>query len=154
MGSHKKPGKLNKCHFCNEGFMHYITKELHLFTVHRVDPRKHNCTACERTFTSNSFLNAHVRRFHLMEKRYKCLECKSAFFRGCDLKKHMLIHTGAKDFKCTVCSKYFAKKSTLNQHMRIHNNDTRFKCTICGQAFVQKPSLIQHMRAKHDACSI
>lgn len=150
---HNKAGKLNKCHFCNEFFKDYNTKEIHLATVHGVAPAKHNCTACDRSFSSNSFLSAHVRRFHLMEKTHKCSECDRAFFRESHLKKHTLRHTGAKNYKCEVCSKQFTTKSILTRHMRIHNNDKRFKCTICEQAFVQKPSLNWHMKKHADTSS-
>nr|XP_049704094.1 zinc finger protein 91 isoform X4 [Helicoverpa armigera] len=147
--AHTHAGKTNICHFCNEGFKEYWLKELHLTKVHGVTPKIYNCSACEKTFSSPSLVKVHIRRFHMMEKNKKCPHCDRAFFRATDLKKHMLIHTGARDFKCEVCQKCFAKKSTLTQHMRIHNNDRRFKCEICDQAFVQKPSLTWHMRSKH-----
>lgn len=145
-------GKFNKCSFCNEGFKEFVQKEAHLVAVHGVTPRKYDCTACDRSFSDNSLLNIHVRRFHLQEKNYKCTDCGKAFFRNVDLKKHMLVHTGAKNFKCEICSKFFSTNYIRGQHMKIHNNDKRYKCTLCNKAFVQKPHLKKHLKKHADAC--
>lgn len=141
---------LNKCGYCDEKFMWYRQKCAHIASVHGivVNPPK-ECKACEKVFPSDTKLQMHVRRDHLLERRFKCTECDMEFFTKESLNDHMIKHTGIKMFSCKLCFKSYGLKKALREHMRIHENDRRFKCEKCDQSFIQKCSWKGHMRSKH-----
>lgn len=141
---------LNKCGYCDEKFMWYRQKCAHIAEVHGIvvtQPKE--CKACDKVFPSESKLQLHVRRDHLLERRFKCTECEMDFFTKESLNDHMVKHTGIKMFSCKVCCKSYGLKKALREHMRIHENDRRFKCEKCDKAFVQKGNWKGHMRSKH-----
>ncbi|XP_022818933.1 PR domain zinc finger protein 5-like isoform X4 [Spodoptera litura] len=141
---------MNKCNYCDEKFLWYSQKCLHIRKVHGIkvnEPKE--CKACDKIFTSDSRLQIHIRRDHLLERTFKCTECNMAFFAKDTLNQHMVRHSGVKRFSCNLCSKTYTLKKGLREHMRIHDNDRRFKCDICDKAFVQKVSWKGHMRSKH-----
>ncbi|XP_063899199.1 zinc finger protein 286A isoform X3 [Helicoverpa armigera] len=141
---------LNKCGYCDAKFLWYPQKCAHMAEVHGVEINKpKECKACNKIFESKRKLELHIRRDHLLERRFKCTECEMEFFTKALLSNHMVKHSGVKMFPCKVCSKSYSLMKGLREHMRIHNNDKRFKCEICDQAFVQKCSWRGHMRSKH-----
>ncbi|XP_028162902.1 zinc finger protein 568-like isoform X3 [Ostrinia furnacalis] len=142
---------LYKCGYCNVKFSSSSKKEDHITKIHGVEaPRlEFNCRSCGEIFDRKRRFMMHIQRDHLMERRYACELCDMKFFISCDLKQHMLKHTGIKEFQCDVCLKSYGRKNTLKEHMRIHADDRRFKCGICDRAFVQKCSWKNHMRSKH-----
>ncbi|XP_059056442.1 zinc finger protein 62 homolog [Achroia grisella] len=148
-GYHVKPSGRNKCGYCSSTFVCYRQKLKHITEVHGVHHVKLKCLACDRTFYNSRSLNAHTKRYHLMERSRQCTECSKKFFNTSDLTYHMVKHTGIKRFQCDVCLKSYGRKNTLVEHMRIHNNDRKYKCEYCTQTFVQKCNLKGHMRSKH-----
>ncbi|GBP42763.1 Zinc finger protein 26 [Eumeta japonica] len=142
--------KKNKCPYCPARFVNYIKKNTHISEVHNKPCIVYNCHACEKSFDAHVKLSTHIKRDHLMERKYECSECDMNFFEKDSLTEHMVKHTGEKHFACGVCYKTFGRKKTLREHMRIHNNDRRFKCEECSHAFVQKCAWRSHMKTKHN----
>ncbi|CAH2230094.1 jg11301 [Pararge aegeria aegeria] len=130
---HKFMNMPNKCNVCNERFKSSPMKDQHMINVHGMSPVIRKCLACDKTFTNQNALRIHTKKYHLLERNYQCTECEMNFFKGEQLKHHMLKHTGRKDFQCDVCLKWFTRKTVLTEHMRIHTNDRRFTCLQCGR---------------------
>uniref|UniRef100_A0A2A4K7B4 C2H2-type domain-containing protein n=1 Tax=Heliothis virescens TaxID=7102 RepID=A0A2A4K7B4_HELVI len=120
---------LNKCGYCDEKFLWYPQKCAHMAEVHgKAIMKPQECKACNKIFESKRKLQIHVRRDHLLERRFKCTECEMEFFTKALLKNHMVKHSGVKMFPCKVCNKSYSLMKGLREHMKIHNNDKRFKC--------------------------
>ncbi|XP_045781615.1 zinc finger protein 317-like isoform X7 [Maniola jurtina] len=149
MAIHVHAQKTYKCGYCKEHFSTHWQKEKHITTQHGVDLPKIQCQVCEKICLTANSLRIHMKRDHLMERRFECGVCEHRFFAAQELKEHMVKHTGVRDYKCDICLKSYGKKSTLREHIRIHAGDRRFKCQLCEQAFIQKCSLNSHLRSKH-----
>ena len=48
---------------------------------------------------------------------YQCAKWDRMFAQACDLRKHLLLHTGGKPHKCPNCEKAFARRYVLNYHI-------------------------------------
>ena len=55
-----------------------------------------------------------------LKTSHLCAECGDCFKHKCDLKKHMVIHTGERPFTCSLCNKSFGLKGDLKHHMLNH----------------------------------
>ncbi|XP_049883084.1 zinc finger protein 62 homolog [Pectinophora gossypiella] len=64
--------KLNRCGLCSETFQYYHQKQKHLLAVHNVDCLA-KCHACERVYANQRQLRVHIRKDHLMERKFKCI---------------------------------------------------------------------------------
>lgn len=49
----------------------------------------------------------------VQERPFKCEQCKAAFSRNHDLKRHKRIHLAVKPFPCDFCEKTFTRKDAL-----------------------------------------
>lgn len=139
----------HRCAYCNENFGDYKKKMAHLAAMHGIKIPPVKCEACDKVFKDKQSLSVHVRRDHLMDRRYKCTECDKSFFKTSDYKHHLLKHSGLRSYKCDVCSKAFGRAYTLREHMKIHDNVRMFKCDYCNHKFIQKCSWKCHMKTKH-----
>jgi KRAB domain-containing zinc finger protein len=52
--------------------------------------------------------------------KFPCHLCDKSFSTEAYLNQHMRFHTGENLFKCTVCDKGFLVKRSLQQHMNVH----------------------------------
>ena len=77
-------------------------------------------------FSTNSFLQKHIRTQHLGEKNYHCLQCDEAF-------------------------KY---SSNLVQHTRTVHEGIKYKCESCGSQYDSTSALLRHKKDKHGFVSI
>ncbi|KAI5631831.1 gastrula zinc finger protein xFG20-1-like isoform X4 [Phthorimaea operculella] len=146
---HKETVPRSVCRFCNERFKRYTAKQKHLEEVHGVAPMSFKCLACDKLFARKHLLHAHTKRFHLMLRPHKCIECGMGFFSSSEMNQHMVKHTLQRKYHCQICPKSFCHRAALNRHRRIHNDDLRFKCEHCGHMFVTKTNLKRHMCKKH-----
>lgn len=55
--------------------------------------------------------------------KFTCDVCQKRFSFKCNLKAHMLIHSGARPFECNICKKAFAYKHVLKRHMIVHQSN-------------------------------
>ena len=109
---------------------------------------QHVCDVCEKSFTTASHLERHV-RIHINEKPYECDVCEKRFTQSSNLKTHMRIHTNEKPYECDVCDKAFRQLGNLQSHMRIHTNEKPYKCDVCEKRFTTSSSLKTHVRTQH-----
>ncbi|XP_073532543.1 uncharacterized protein [Phyllobates terribilis] len=81
----------------------------------------------------------------LIEKPFKCSQCKKAFIHQNQLMEHEKSHTGSRN-TCPECNKSFIRKSTLILHKRTHTGEKPYVCTECGRRFSQRFNLVVHQR--------
>jgi len=55
--------------------------------------------------------------FNRPQDRYACSYCSKSFMHICNLKRHLLIHTGEKPHKCPFCSYRANVYSCLRRHV-------------------------------------
>lgn len=89
------------------------------------------CGLCERNFSSNHNLVAHMKT-HTGEKPFTCHICTKSFQSISNLNVHVQIHSSEKLFKCETCEKTFVTKAYLSQHIKCHTMKPLHKCNICS----------------------
>lgn len=139
----------HKCGYCDKRFKTYNPKRVHLKEEHDIQPALLECKICDKTFWKPSLLTLHVKKTHLMEKRFKCAHCDKAFYFEYLLNDHLIKHSSVKKFKCEICFKYFARRKSLREHIKLHADDRQYTCDYCDAAYIQKISLKNHFSSKH-----
>lgn len=147
---HLKNDKRHHCHVCSEKFKDTADRNQHCQEVHGLKAMvNYQCNSCPKNFKRSSGLSAHVRQCHLMERTHDCKFCDMSFWSICELKNHMVKHTGGDEsFVCDKCNKAYSRKKVLRQHMKIHFPG-KHVCDMCNRSFAQKCSLKYHLRTKH-----
>lgn len=84
-----------------------------------------------------------LERIHSPVSRY----CGKNFAGKCNLKAHLLLHSGDNPVRCDFCGKKFKLKKYLQKHMSIHFEEETFTCNICGRNFKRKCYLKYHILA-------
>ncbi|XP_076174966.1 uncharacterized protein LOC143150514 [Ptiloglossa arizonensis] len=136
------------------------------------------CQYCEKTYPQKSYLVAHKRIAHGIQKRepktFQCNVCNKNFATESNLRSHASLHsqsflcshcgkelankyslqlhtrkhTGERPYQCKVCSKSFASSVALRVHRITHTGERPYECDLCGQRFTQRSSMMSHRR-KH-----
>ena len=127
------------CEDCHKVFKSVMLKIKHVIKVHG---KYTSCLMCEVTFSSNSYLRAHIQNVHSQESKenqFSCIYCDKNFSSKQMLKMHDLNSCPTKfseTVKCNQCDKPFKGKGALKNHMKVHEMKTslpkvRVKCYIC-----------------------
>lgn len=104
---------------------------------------KYKCEFCKVNYSSNSALNAHVKRKHTNVKDFKCDKCTDEFYTKADLKVHRLQKhmDNEKAYHCIVdkCEKIFYNESHLIKHFKTHEkkNEIMYVCETCQKIFTE-----------------
>ncbi|KAB0804500.1 hypothetical protein PPYR_01470 [Photinus pyralis] len=134
------------------------------------------CEICKVTFSKQSNLRAHVKKFHPDQltklapyKTYKsaavCNGCEKSFVKYSNLVQHVKrFHpdreaelTKAKKYthECDKCKKHFSHLKNLNSHNKGHHSESSssrrksLKCSICGFSDYFRHQLYQHFQNIH-----
>ncbi|XP_039647843.1 zinc finger protein 37-like isoform X2 [Perca fluviatilis] len=131
----------HKCTQCNKTYKWRYHLEDHLFT----HSKSTVCSLCEKRFSSQSLLKAHLRR-HSGERPFACSYCDKRFLTKSVLKYHVRIHTGERPYACTFCGKRFSSQTLLKIHLRRHSGERPFACSYCDKRFLTWSVLKSHVR--------
>ncbi len=74
-----------------------------------------------------------------------CQICEKQFSSICDLRRHMVKHTGEKPYKCEYCHKGYSQRGDLKRHLVAHTGQGQFNCINCGRSFVRKDKFNFHI---------
>uniref|UniRef100_A0A182LW91 C2H2-type domain-containing protein n=1 Tax=Anopheles culicifacies TaxID=139723 RepID=A0A182LW91_9DIPT len=108
------------------------------------------CLHCEKSFTANTNLHAHIRNVHSKRKDFRCTECNEMFTTKDHLNKHQRSrHRQERAFVCGECGKSYFQRSHLNDHVAASHREDRYLCNICKGSYVSKSSLKRHQQKKH-----
>lgn len=109
----------------------------------KLKEKKHICEYCNVGFGQKCDLRRHV-MIHTGERPYPCQICDKRFQRKTDLVKHTRTHTGEKPYACEFCDKRVSDKSQLNVHRRLHTGDRPYCCSKCGKRCITSSELSRH----------
>lgn len=109
----------------------------------KLKEKKHLCEYCNVGFSQKCDLRRHV-MIHTGERPWPCEICDKRFQRKTDLAKHMRTHTGEKPYACEFCDKRVSDKSQLNVHRRLHTGDRPYECSKCGKRCITSSELSRH----------
>ncbi|KAH8331941.1 hypothetical protein KR067_003950 [Drosophila pandora] len=113
-------------------------------------PKDYNCVHCNRKYTTQKYLNTHLRMSHPHPQAFKCDVCGATFDVDRALEQHRRKeHT---EFECKICAKVFKSSRSLLRHVQGHSGLRQFKCDYenCGKAFVNQHNLNSHRRVHSD----
>lgn len=124
-----------------------------------VDPKskRWQCAHCQTAiFTTEHYLNRHIRNVHSEPTDSSCDFCHQTFKSRFKLEQHVALHhlgrvVGSR-FQCTLCDKSYKSKKELFKHQKYkHENVTEnVSCNICHKKFNYQDTLRCHMRKKHN----
>ncbi|XP_033171567.1 zinc finger protein 2 homolog [Drosophila mauritiana] len=137
-------------------------------------PKDYNCPHCDRRYTTQKYLNTHLKMSHPFPQAFKCVDCEATFdvdralaqhrrkehtefaCQLCDkvfkssrsLLRHVQGHSGARTFKCEHenCGKSFVNQHNLTSHRRVHSEERNYVCELCGYRSRYREALIVHRR--------
>ncbi|XP_016949295.1 zinc finger and SCAN domain-containing protein 2 [Drosophila biarmipes] len=137
-------------------------------------PKGYNCPHCDRKYTTQKYLNTHLKMSHPHPQAFKCDDCEATFdvdralaqhrrkehtefaCQLCDkvfkssrsLLRHVQGHSGARTFKCEHenCGKSFVNQHNLTSHRRVHSEERNYVCELCGYRSRYREALIVHRR--------
>ena len=123
----------------------------HKKTHHATPPTIYQCKFCNKSFPTQSELDAHVKKAHPSQPMYKCPQCGAMFASQAELNSHIRSsHQPRPRYECPQCGATFASQADLNSHMRsMHRSQPTYKCPQCGATFTSQADLNSHMRSMH-----
>uniref|UniRef100_A0A182V3B9 C2H2-type domain-containing protein n=1 Tax=Anopheles merus TaxID=30066 RepID=A0A182V3B9_ANOME len=146
--SDMEPSEPVYCMLCDRRFSSISGLKYHL--KRHTGIKAFACLYCEKTFTANSNLNAHIRSVHSARKDYRCDECNESFTTKDHLNKHQRSrHRQERAFVCGECGKSYLQRSHLNEHIAASHREDRYLCHVCNGSYVSKSSLKRHQQQKH-----
>ena len=104
--SHENELRL-ECEICGEISNRYIRYKRHMKEVHGIK-QPFVCKQCpegpdQPRYASQSGLNQHIERDHLMIRRFQCPDCPKKFYEKSVWEGHQRVHDGKKPFLCEHC---------------------------------------------------
>ncbi|XP_077301805.1 uncharacterized protein LOC143922448 isoform X2 [Arctopsyche grandis] len=140
--------KPHQCDKCNKSFIRIEHLERHNMALHSgkmKNPKTAFCSICKRGFTTEKYLETHM-RMHTGDKTFTCKVCDKSFNTKWHLKEHSKWHSAEKPFLCSECGQRFIRNDYLITHMRRHNGEKPYKCRYCGKGFPRATDLTVHER--------
>uniref|UniRef100_A0A1B0G3P0 C2H2-type domain-containing protein n=1 Tax=Glossina morsitans morsitans TaxID=37546 RepID=A0A1B0G3P0_GLOMM len=147
-----------RCNLCKKYFYEQHKYEAHQQREHEGVKRPYKCAQCERSYSLQKTLKAHILDNHIEEhqqKSYICDKCFKSFKTSAILKQHCFLqHLTSKEelrIICEQCGLIAANQYSLAQHIKNkHSNDPeQYKCEKCPKTFKSPYTLKIHVFRHH-----
>ena len=109
----------------------------------------HQCTVCNKSYTTVSGLNRHHRAVH-EQVRYACSLCSKSYSSLSHLSNHHRAVHERVGHSCSVCNKLYPTVSHLKSHHREVHDRVRHPCSVCSKTFSRASDVKKHVREIHD----
>ena len=142
-------GLVHQCELCDFVSTSPDAKAVHFRSQHR--EKTLECNRCEKRFTTNWLLKAHIRNKHEKVKDKKCPHCGEGFNSSeatRSFKAHVNRHTNNRQFACEICGKSFLVQTHLKKHAMLHT--LPYSCDKCDSKFGSNGALKKHIRIVHE----
>ncbi|CAN8097405.1 unnamed protein product [Discula destructiva] len=140
---------------CSKMFNRQARLDAHLRAHNDERPFACHYENCDKTYTDNKFLRAHIDSAHLKLPKFVCDVCGQGFATGQRLQRHGDVHIGAEKFRCREyppCNETFRKRKTLERHvLKDHLGKKPFVCNEggCGDSYATLNALKAHTQREH-----
>ncbi|CAL8080232.1 unnamed protein product [Orchesella dallaii] len=101
---HDQTQLLIKCDYANCYATYFFMGDLWAHKQTHLYISSLRCSTCDRTFSSNSGLQRHIKSRHLKEKIFACSECSEKFTTMGRREKHLLKEHAIANYKCDLCN--------------------------------------------------
>ena len=139
-------GLVYQCELCDNTSTSPHAKRLHFRNQHGERPLQ--CNSCDRRFSANSFLTAHIKQKHEKVKDKKCPHCGEEFPASIAFQAHVNRHTDNRPFACEICGKSFLVQAHFKAHAKTHT--LPYSCDKCDSMFGSDGTLKKHLRIEHE----
>ena len=108
----------------------------------------HNCTACNKKYSTNGDLERHIDEIHV---EVECVFCSKSFQNKKKLKGHVnnCIKNGTAKVSCNNCSQTYTRYGMERHRNQCHKSTRNFKCKECGLLANTENDLKKHMNNEH-----
>jgi len=129
-----------ECEICGEKCSSEANLKNHKRTHKSGSNNDFKCETCDKIFTTDKSLKAHIYYVHNPQTATYCEKCGKLFKTKIKLDQHMsYVHTDPSQwrFPCTQegCEKRCWSRQKLTEHIRTHTKECPFVCDFCGKAF-------------------
>lgn len=100
------------------------------------------CSHCMAVLLGESYLKAHISRFHGETMPFSCSQCGRGYSSARGLSHHLQSHKG-KTFTCPICDVRFTQKFTIKRHLRVIHMSAQ--CLTCRRVFKVGREYDQHV---------
>ncbi len=153
--THTRPYVCDLCgqSFCSSSNMNKHKLQRCEFSENRITV-KYACSMCPRQFSTQQYLDGHMKARHAGKKDFQCDWCGKYFTYESGVKIHKERTCKHRDtsqdtevtlFQCEVCSRVFKSKALCKQHMQKHN-PPKYSCPYCYKGFVWHTSYSIHVK--------
>ena len=141
--------KAFKCSLCDKAFTNQSNLWAHVQSNHK--KIKHTCDQCNKSFSDKSHLRRHQRTVHTNVNHRACPTCGKTFTLKQNLDQHIReVHQKLKPHKCHECVKEFGVVKALQRHINtIHRGLKPYECSECGKKFGWAGDLNKHINVIH-----
>jgi Zinc-finger double-stranded RNA-binding/C2H2-type zinc finger/Zinc finger, C2H2 type len=114
--------------------------------------KKHECTECQKRFTSSWKLKIHISYVHSTADsglQSPCPECHKVFKNQSAMKNHLKYHKPPQ-YKCKLCEKVYHSITNLKTHVsNVHEEKREFQCKYCDSCYFKNDHLNRHILTAH-----
>ena len=131
---------------CKEDFKLKALLINHITTKHE-NYKLHDCSQCDRQYTSARGLQQHLYSFHERKKSgsYDCFFCGDLFLQESKLKHHIKIKHKDRNYECLECKASYKSQWSLHMHIEHVHEGKRYQCSDCGQVYDSLTKLDTHI---------
>lgn len=98
--------------------MFNLQKQMYRNSGGNIEPDKHTCNICSKTFITPGGLYKHKKTIHGEQKELiPCPHCDKKFVARSALMRHLPSHSDSRSHVCLVCEKTFKRKDKLDIHV-------------------------------------
>ena len=155
----KRPWALYRCSRCHSTFKSSVSAEKHLEDATCKISYRKTCMICNALFTVRNVYEAHMLEYHKNEFPLKCMYCEKTFTTISGFNSHVRITHGIRSMKlpvkleehesftCEICGQTYRQNTSLKHHiMAKHTKEAPYVCNYCGRAFTKNSFLQNHIR--------